>query len=79
MAKLNQQDQAAIKAAIARPSAAAKVIAKAEEAAIVVQDAIASLDQTVTDPPTQAEVQAISDKVDEILVALRAAGVIAES
>lgn len=34
---------------------------------------IADLNQTITNPPTQAEVQAISDKVDELLAALRAA------
>jgi len=33
--------------------------------------AIADLNQTITDPPSQAEVQAISDKVDELLAALR--------
>ena len=33
--------------------------------------AITDLNQTITNPPTQAEVQAISDKVDEILAALR--------
>lgn len=41
--------------------------------------AIADLNQTITDPPTQAEVQAISDKVDEILAALRASGKVASS
>lgn len=33
--------------------------------------AVANLDQTISDPPTQAEVQAISDKIDELLTALR--------
>ena len=33
--------------------------------------AVADLNQTITNPPTQAEVQAISDKIDEILAALR--------
>ena len=32
------------------------------------------LNQTISDPPTQAEVQAISDKVDELLSNLRDAG-----
>lgn len=41
--------------------------------------AIADLDQTIEDPPTQAEVQAISDKIDELLAALRGAGLIATS
>lgn len=36
--------------------------------------AVADLDQTISDPPTQAEVQALSDKVDELLAALRGAG-----
>jgi len=40
------------------------------------QDFIDSLDQTISDPPTQEEVQAISDKVDEILVALRKSKII---
>lgn len=32
---------------------------------------VADLNQTISNPPTQAEVQAISDKVDVILAALR--------
>ena len=36
--------------------------------------AVTDLDQTISNPPTQAEVQALSDKVDELLAALRAAG-----
>ncbi|MBI1335831.1 MAG: hypothetical protein GC164_02585 [Phycisphaera sp.] len=36
--------------------------------------AIADLSLTVSNPPTQSEVQAISDKVDAILSALRSAG-----
>ena len=35
--------------------------------------AIADLDQTISNPPTQAEVQAISDKLDALLAALRVA------
>lgn len=41
------------------------------------QSAEADLNQTITDPPTQSEVQDISDKVDAILAKLRSAGVIA--
>lgn len=37
------------------------------------------LDQTISDPPTQAEVQEISDKVDAILDALHNAGIAVES
>lgn len=37
-------------------------------------DVIADLNQTISNPPTQAEVQAISDKVDEILAEFKAAG-----
>lgn len=37
---------------------------------------IADLNQTITNPPTQAEVQAISDKIDELLAAARTAGVL---
>lgn len=40
----------------------------------VVLAAIASLGQVTSNPPTQAEVQAISDKIDELLAALRATG-----
>lgn len=39
--------------------------------------AIASLNQTTSNPPTQAEVQAIANKVDALLAALRAAGQLA--
>lgn len=39
--------------------------------------AIADLNQTITDPPTQAEVQAISDKIDALLASLRSAGLLA--
>lgn len=37
-------------------------------------NAIDDLNQSISDPPTQAEVQAISDKIDAILAALRAIG-----
>jgi len=43
----------------------------------VEQSAITSLGLTISNPPTQAQVQAISDKVDAILVALRGADIIA--
>lgn len=36
--------------------------------------AVADLNQTIGSPPTQAEVQAISDKVDELMAAQRTAG-----
>lgn len=36
--------------------------------------AIADLNLTVSNPPTQAEGQAIADKIDEILAAMRTAG-----
>ncbi len=35
--------------------------------------AVADLNQTISNPPTQAEVQAISDKIDELLAAMRTA------
>lgn len=35
--------------------------------------AVADLNQTISAAPTQGEVQAISDKVDELLAAMRAA------
>jgi len=41
--------------------------------------AVADLDQTISDPPTQAQVQALSDKVDALLASLRTAGVLASS
>ena len=34
-------------------------------------EAVADLNQTISNPPTQAEVQAISDKIDELLGKLR--------
>ena len=40
--------------------------------------AVADLNQTITNPPTQAEVQDISDKIDELLAALRTAKIIEE-
>jgi len=40
------------------------------------QPAIAALAQTISDPPTQVEVQAISDKIDAILAALTNANII---
>jgi acetolactate synthase small subunit len=43
------------------------------------QAALADLDQDISASPTEAEVQAISDKVDALLAALRAAGVLAEA
>lgn len=39
--------------------------------------AVADLNQTIGAVPTQAEVQAISDKVDELLASLRTAGILA--
>lgn len=39
--------------------------------------AVADLNQTISVAYTQSEVQALSDKVDELLGALRAAGIIA--
>lgn len=41
------------------------------------QSAIADLNQTTSNPPTQAQVQAISDKVDAVLGMLRTHGLIA--
>lgn len=35
--------------------------------------AVADLNQTISSPPTQAEVQAITDKIDELLAAMRTA------
>jgi hypothetical protein len=34
-------------------------------------DSVTELGMTVSDPPTQAEVQAIADKLDELINALR--------
>lgn len=36
--------------------------------------AVADLSQTISDPPTQTEVQDLSDKVDELLAAMRTSG-----
>ena len=48
-------------------------------ALVTAQAAIADLDQNISGTYVEAEVQAISDKVDAILAALRAAGIIAAS
>jgi len=40
---------------------------------------VTDLDQTISASPTQAEVQAISDKIDELLAALRAASIVKTS
>lgn len=40
--------------------------------------AVADLNQTISASPTQAEVQAISDKVDALLAALRTAVILEE-
>jgi hypothetical protein len=34
-------------------------------------NAVATLGMTVSDPPTQGEVQALADKLDELILALR--------
>lgn len=44
---------------------------------LVRQAAEADLNQTISDPPTQAEVQAISNKMDAVLAKLRGSNVIA--
>lgn len=44
-----------------------------------IQPAIADLDQTISATPTKEEIQAISDKVDSILAALRSAKIISSS
>ena len=41
---------------------------------VVQTGAIADLNQTITNPPTQAEVQAISNKIDALLAAMRTSG-----
>lgn len=67
--------EASADAADASADAAAASAADAEAAAAAIDaaaTAVADLNQTISDPPTQAEVQAISDKVDELLAALRA-------
>jgi hypothetical protein len=40
------------------------------------QDAIANLGLTISNPPTQAQVQAVANKVDQIITALTAAKII---
>lgn len=44
---------------------------------VLLAAAVADLTQAISNPPTQAEVQAISDTVDALLAALRAAGSLA--
>lgn len=50
-----------------------------EGGALAQQAAIADLGLVVSDPPAQAEVQAVADKIDFLLGTLRAAGIIAAS
>ena len=47
------------------------------EVPIEMESAEALLSQTISNPPTQAEVQAISNKIDTLIVKLRSANVIA--
>ena len=49
------------------------------EATFGVAAAVADLDQDISASYTEAEVQAISDKVDALLAALRTAGLVASS
>lgn len=77
---LSQKAREILVVAMANAKAANEVadaIDAAENAAQAEAAAVADLNQTISDPPTQAEVQAISDKVDELLAALRAAGLMA--
>jgi len=46
----------------------------AKEGIVLAAANVAQLAQAVSNPPTQAEVQALSDKVDELLAALVASG-----
>lgn len=43
---------------------------------VLLATAVADLNQTISSPPTQTEVQDLSDKVDELLGVLRNAGVL---
>ena len=72
MATLTQQEKAAFKGSISDPGAAQAVIdmvTTLNQAAVV-----AALAQTVSASYVQAEVQAISTKVDAVIAALKAAG-----
>ena len=42
-------------------------------------EAVVDLNQTISASPTQAEVQALTDKVDELLAALRTASILENS
>ncbi len=61
------QDNIAINNALAQD---AKDLADANKVRLDTLAALTLLNQTITNPPTQAEVQAISDKVDEIIGAV---------
>lgn len=51
--------------------------ASVASAGVVLQaTAVSDLGQNISDPPTETEVQAISDKIDELLASLRTAGVV---
>lgn len=71
---LSQKTKEIMIVALANKKAGEELAAAVEAGANKAAAAVADLGQTISDPPTQAEVQAISDKVDEILAALRAAG-----
>lgn len=51
-----------------------KLIVLVESTGVAVDD----LNQSITNPPTQTEVQDISDKIDELLASLRTAQIIEE-
>lgn len=77
---LNQSEKAGIKGSIAHPSAANKVIAKLNEAAVVVPVAanVAELEMTASETYDDADTQAVADKIDAVIAALVAAGLMAE-
>lgn len=52
---------------------------KAVAGVVRMAEAVSDLGATVSDPPAQAEVQAIADKIDELLAALRATGILETS
>lgn len=53
-----------------------KTATTTEQGRVLKGTAVANLNLTISNPPTQAQVQAISNKVDQLLAVLRTAGLI---
>lgn len=76
---LSKRAKEAIRRAVTDDRAARELTAALEaEMAVGVAAAVDDLDASISDPPEQAEVQEIADKVDELMAAMRDAGLMEE-